>query len=344
MHLYAVFSGQASNQHFASSPKMSVSEPAADADQAAVEAALWDRQDAASERPSEAAFQAALIPSVDDTQFETTKASVLEKLAALQSKHGTLSAYLQKRYADPVDLQAFLVVLVDMAQAEKPLWTVQAKLRASSSLDDCTESPILLPLAAFSFAKTCSVKPDADHQLVLDLAERFMLEGFLSSTEPVIVTQTAELIQVSDQLALKSPWADDGALQPFSLGFLKGKARVHTLMGLMSIFVDNNIDPKQVSWQISFFCESRNAWVQKKTRMPVLGSPDTFSIDVEHYLPCSDCALQTGGTPCQLSGEHPRQFEESTECHAVGAKLDGPQVVWRSRFCRGDPQVQPGKS
>ena len=51
-----------------------------------------------------------------------------------------------------------------------------------------------------------------------------MLEGFLSSTEPVIVTQTAELIQVSDQLALKSPWADDGALQPFSLGFLKGKS------------------------------------------------------------------------------------------------------------------------
>ena len=144
-----------------------------------------------------------------------------------------------------------------MAQAEKPLWTLQAKLRASSSLGDCTESPIRLPLAAFSFAKTCSVKPDAGHQLVLDLAERFMLEGFLSSTEPVIVTQTAELIQVSDQLALKSPSPDYRALQPFSLGFLKGKARVHTLMGLMSIFVDNNIDPKQVSWQISFFFASQ---------------------------------------------------------------------------------------
>ena len=66
---------------------------------------------------------------------------------------------------------------------------------------------------------------------------------------------------------------------------------------------------------------------KRHVRMPVLGSPDTFSIDVEHYLPCSDCALQTGGTPCQLSGERARQFEESAaECHAVGAKLDGPQV------------------
>ena len=104
MHFYAGFSGQASNQHFASSPKMSVSEPAADADVAVETApgdsqAPWDRevQDSASERPSEAAFQAALIPSIDDNQFETTKASVLEKLAALQMKYGTLSAYLQKR-------------------------------------------------------------------------------------------------------------------------------------------------------------------------------------------------------------------------------------------------------
>ena len=191
MHFYAGFSGQASKQHFASSPKMSVSESPADAD-VAVEAAPWDRQvpDSASERPSEAAFQAALIPSIDDNQFETTKASVLEKLAALQIKYGTLSAYLQKRFADPVDLQAFLIALVDMAQAEKPLWTLQAKLRASSSPDDC-----------ISFDKNCSVKPDADHQLVLDLAERFMLEGFLSSTEPVIVLQTAELIQVADHAA-----------------------------------------------------------------------------------------------------------------------------------------------
>ena len=237
---------------------MSVSEPAADTEVPWEAPGEYQNQDVASERPSEAAFQAALIPEVDDSQFETTKASVLEKLAAIQIKYGTLSAYLQKRYADLVDLQAFLCALVDMAQVEMPLWTVQAKLHASALCDDCADPPIFLPLAAFSFAKNCSVKPDADHQLVLDLAERFMLEGFLSATEPVIVLQTAELIQVADQLALKSPWASQGALQPFSLGFLKGKARVHTLMALMSIFVDNNIDPKQVSWQIPAFLQFKN--------------------------------------------------------------------------------------
>ena len=45
MHFYAMFSRQASNQHFASSPKMSVSEPAADADvavEAAPQAPPWE--------------------------------------------------------------------------------------------------------------------------------------------------------------------------------------------------------------------------------------------------------------------------------------------------------------
>jgi len=207
--------------------------------------------DAMSEKPTEssdAAFQEALLPKVDDSQFEEIKNNILDKMNSLQQKYGTITSYLQKRYADKVDLQAFAVKLHDMAQIEMALWTLKGKLSASTP-DEVPESPVFLPLAAFSFDKNCSMKPDADHQLVLDLAERFLMEGFLSSNEPLLVLQTAELLQVSDQLGVQAPWIGQGSLRPFSLGFLKGKARLHTLMALMSIFVDNNIDPKQAAWQ-----------------------------------------------------------------------------------------------
>ena len=65
-------------------------------------------------------------------------------------------------------------------------------------------------------------------------------DGCISASEPLMCTCHAELHQEARTLKVLHPWKS-GDLMPFSVGFLKGKAQMHTLLTIMAICFDNEV-------------------------------------------------------------------------------------------------------
>lgn len=120
---------------------------------------------------------------------------------------------------------------------EQPLPTVTLENLEKSSA-------VQLPLAAIAFVPMCSVKPDADHGLTFSMAKLILKHGFVSATEPLLCTQHAELL--TGVTGLMPPWSSLGPLKPFSVGYVKGKARARTLLTILAICVDNGIKVQDV--------------------------------------------------------------------------------------------------
>ena len=198
------------------------------------------------ESKSDVTWQEALLPepgNADEKRQQELSQSILESFGDTQEKFGSVSTYLRQRYADKVEAHAFLSALHDLSKAGASEWSLEAKLHAQAP--DTVQPMIKLPLGSFSFQAESSLKPDPDHQLASELATRFLREGFITVSEPLQVMQTSECLKLATETGLVAPWANMGALVPFSIGYLKGKARVHTLLALLSIMMDNKVDIAQ---------------------------------------------------------------------------------------------------
>ena len=199
-------------------------------------------QDATSEVPAQSdvatldsAWQEAILPDpAEKGGPEDLTEKVLQTLEGVQQKFGSVSGYLRQRYADATEKMAFVRELYALGRTAEHKWTVSATPE-SRRADDPGAPQCLVPLAALSFERAGSMKLDPDHALTQELAERILKEGFLTNAEPLLVGVNAECVQLSDMAKLTPPWQHLGLLKPFSLGFVKGKARAHTLLAVLSI-------------------------------------------------------------------------------------------------------------
>ena len=64
-------------------------------------------------------------------------------------------------------------------------------------------------------------------------------DGFVSSGQPVLIDLPAAGQTVASE-GLEAPW--HGTLQPLSVGYLKGQARVLTLLCAVTFYLDNWTD------------------------------------------------------------------------------------------------------
>lgn len=192
----------------------------------------------------------AVIPDVQDEGLDKLVDSIMDAIVRLLHKYGSCGAFLQARFQDPNAAKDFAMFLHDLCAPDHPQHCLKHPL-PTSNLDEqalAKSQSIRLPLAAFSFASVSSLKPDADHAFVVKVANLILKHGFITATEPLLVTSPAELYQIAQGLGVPLPWAGDGTLLPFSLGFVKGRARMHTLLTLLAICYDNKIDVKTVTW------------------------------------------------------------------------------------------------
>ena len=93
--------------------------------------------------------------------------------------------------------------------------------------------PLPVRLVCLGFDKTCSLKPPPGRHLFGLIVEQILLDGFVSSSEPVLVSQSrtmdADLPQFCD-------------LGTFSLGYIKGMARVSSLMAVLRKVFKDDVD------------------------------------------------------------------------------------------------------
>ncbi|CAK9007782.1 unnamed protein product [Durusdinium trenchii] len=205
----------------------------------------YEPADTDAQSAADTAWADAVVPDVGDEGLEKLTESIMAAMAKLLVKYGSCAAFLKARFANPDDATSFLAYLHDLCAEGLYDHCLLHPLPATSLEEQSlTKSqPIALPLGAFSYDPTSSLKPDADHALVLKLSQLILKHGFITSTEPLLVTCPAELYQMAQQLGLKKPWQEvGGELLPHSVGFVKGKARMHTLLMLLAICLDNKIN------------------------------------------------------------------------------------------------------
>ena len=78
------------------------------------------------------------------------------------------------------------------------------------------------------------------------LCEQFVQDGFITASEPLWVN----VVQCVDLPAFPSAFKPDNesepAMKPFSLGYIKGSARVTTLLAIISLFLDDEVSLQEV--------------------------------------------------------------------------------------------------
>eukprot|EP00435_Cladocopium_sp_Y103_P071632 s59_g38.t1 len=197
----------------------------------------------------------AVVPDVQDEGLDKLVESIMEALVRILNKYGSCGAFLQARFGEKDAAHEFATFLHDLCAPDHPNHCLKHPL-PTCTLDEqalAKSQRIRLPLAVFSFHQMSSLKPDADHAFVVKLANLILKHGFISATEPLLITSPAELYQMAQSLGVPKPWDEPGTLLPFSLGFVKGKARMHTLLTLLAVCHDNNVPLKTVTcWAMLF--------------------------------------------------------------------------------------------
>jgi hypothetical protein len=75
------------------------------------------------------------------------------------------------------------------------------------------------------------------------LLSEFLQDGFLTNGDPVYVVQNDELTRAALEFNPGALWGDGGdTVAPFSVGYMKGKARSLTILTVMSMVTDDGVD------------------------------------------------------------------------------------------------------
>ena len=140
-------------------------------------------------------------------------------------KAGGPVQYLKARYAGPKEKQEFADAVLEKFSPDPTVTYTEA-----GPIPDNTASNhyILLHPTKFEFSDDASLKSLPEVNTSLRLAEEILVGGFLSHSEPV---------------QIKVLFPDAAALAIHSVGYVKGQARVCTLIALMSHIMDSGLDP-----------------------------------------------------------------------------------------------------
>ena len=89
--------------------------------------------------------------------------------------------------------------------------------------------PIALHVSSFSYRTEAAVKPAPGRDLTLQLVDHYLADGFITSGEVLLVSQPTALKQAGERLA------------PFTVGYVKGQARMLSLLGLLFVMHEKKI-------------------------------------------------------------------------------------------------------
>ena len=108
-----------------------------------------------------------------------------------------------------------------------------------SSLDGSTNKLQIVHISVFSFDEKASFKvPEASTST--KLLDEYLVDGFVTSSEPLLVKTNAGLVIA--ELPVLWQGGVEQPLKHLSLGYLKGQARVLTVLAVLSLCLENGVD------------------------------------------------------------------------------------------------------
>ena len=177
----------------------------------------------------------------ESVQHFTDKAIKAMKLIA--TEFGGPLKYLESHLANSVDQESFSSWLYNTFTEKDDLFChhdfVLPWVRSGHDL--ASSPPVVVNIAALGFGSAASLKPDAGTQLFEQLVEQYLSDGFVTNSEPLLVTQPSEM-QVGNQLTIHWTSSSGLAMNTQSLGYVKGNARTSSALALLHWVFANGLD------------------------------------------------------------------------------------------------------
>ena len=161
------------------------------------------------------------------------------------SSIGGPGPYLESRYGNAEQKLAFAKALWDLLPPDNTQTYHLTDSLTHASVDAAAPSTIV-HVAALGIDKCSSSYGFPMATTCEQIAEEILTDGFLTSGEPLLVMKKATEDLNGDVAAPWSGCGGVGPLQPFSLSFVKGRARAATAFAILSLVVDEDIDLKLV--------------------------------------------------------------------------------------------------
>ena len=112
--------------------------------------------------------------------------------------------------------------------------------------------PMKMHPTMFAWSTRSSVKGDPESATCVKLCEHIVQDGFLTSGEELWVAPMQGL--EPEFHTLKSAFRNsshESSIAPFSIGYLKGSARMNTLLVIMTFFIDDHVPVREVQQHLA---------------------------------------------------------------------------------------------
>lgn len=150
-----------------------------------------------------------------------------DKIADLLSKYPSPTAYLAEMMPSTKEKQCFVQWLWrNFQERDDTLYQRASPLPPVTEEQMAQTPPVALPIAALIFQDAASLKPAPGREHALDLIGMFLKDGFITSSDVLLVCQPRALLDAGSDL--QAPWPKESvgdSLQAFSIGYIKGRTR-----------------------------------------------------------------------------------------------------------------------
>ena len=169
-------------------------------------------------------------------------ANTRSKVDALVRPFGGPGRYLQAHLQDLSELKLLAQWLWDtFPEHDDVFYHHGAEIPPVAESDIGTTTPTPLQMTALGFDADSSHKPSPGMALFSVLMEQILRDGFITSSEPLLVLQS----RPAENIPLLPTYGNSGdavKLPTFSVSYLKGYARVCSLMAILHALWKNGVD------------------------------------------------------------------------------------------------------
>ena len=171
-----------------------------------------------------------------DVDTDSVQGRVLSAMKELCSKHGGPRQYLSLVLRSAVDHCNFYQGLLDMLPPAHDC--SYHDISPIVQVAELSGAPLVFHPTQFSWSAESTIKGAPEAKVVLALTETMLSDGFITAGDPLLV---ASAPIISSLTPPDPPFASAQALPAFSVGCVKGNARVTTLMCVLSFFVFDKV-------------------------------------------------------------------------------------------------------
>ena len=159
------------------------------------------------------------------------KSKMEEEVLQINKSHGGPAQYLQSLSQGEKDEFA-QYLWTEFPERDDLLYHTSATIPSVSDAELSAAVPVTVHIASLGFSADCSLKPAPGADISVQLAAQILQDGFVTVGEPLLVVQSQDPANYKNNVQL---WGNDKTLSlgTFSLGYLKGMARVSSALALL---------------------------------------------------------------------------------------------------------------